>query len=67
MGPRKIRKARLEEIQKYVETSIMMTDTTDDLIYLATLFITTGKNILIKRYGTHKTMDTIVRMFKENT
>jgi hypothetical protein len=43
------------ELFRPIEMQILMTDDTDDLIMLATLMLTSGKDILLQRIGREKT------------
>jgi hypothetical protein len=49
------RRQRMVELFRPIEMQILMTDDTDDLIMLATLMLTSGKDILLQRIGREKT------------
>ena len=56
------RRKRLTELFRPIERQILMTDDEHDLTMLATLMLTTGKDILIQRVGAEKAKRMIFTM-----
>lgn len=56
------RRRRMRELFRPIERQILMTDSEDDLIMLATLMLTTGKDILVQRIGSEKAKRMILTM-----
>jgi len=56
------RRQRMRDLFRPIERQILMTDDEDDLIMLASLMVTTGKDILVQRIGSEKTKRMILTM-----
>lgn len=57
ISDRAYRNKRLNQFHKNIEKQIMFTDNDDDLVMLASLYVTTGKNILVNILGEEPTRD----------
>ena len=56
------RRQRMRDLFRPIERQILMTDDEDDLIMLASLMVTTGKDILVQRIGSEKKKRMILTM-----
>jgi hypothetical protein len=56
------RRQRMRELFRPIESQILMTDDAQDLIMLATLMMTTSKDILVQRLGSEKTKRLVFTM-----
>ena len=56
------RRRRMRDLFRPIERQILLTDDEEDLIMLATLMLTTGKDILIQRVGSEKAKRMILTM-----
>ena len=56
------RRRRMRDLFRPIERQILLTDNEDDLIMLATLMLTTSKDILIQRLGSEKAKRMILTM-----
>ena len=56
------RRRRMRELFRPIERQILLTDDEEDLVMLATLMITTSKDILVQRIGSEKAKRMIFTM-----
>ena len=56
------RRRRMRDLFRPIERQILLTDDEEDLIMLATLMLTTGKDILVQRVGSEKAKRMILTM-----
>jgi hypothetical protein len=52
----------MRDLFRPIERQILLTDDEEDLIMLATLMLTTGKDILVQRVGSEKAKRMILTM-----
>jgi hypothetical protein len=57
ISDRKYKNMRMNQFQKNIEKQIMFTDNKDDLTMLASLYVTTGKNIIVNLFGEEAAKD----------
>jgi hypothetical protein len=56
------RRKRMIELFRPIERQIYMTDSEEDLVMLASVMVTTGKDILVQRLGSEKAKRMILTM-----
>ena len=56
------RRKRMLELFRPIERQIYMTDSEEDLVMLASVMVTTGKDILVQRLGSEKAKRMILTM-----
>ena len=56
------RRKRMIELFRPIERQIYMTDSDEDLVMLASVMVTTGKDILVQRLGSEKAKRMILTM-----
>jgi len=56
------RRKRMIELFRPIERQIYMTDSEEDLVMLASVMVTTGKDILVQRIGSEKAKRMILTM-----
>jgi len=57
ISDRKYKNMRMNQFQRNIEKQIMFTDNKDDLTMLASLYVTTGKNIIVNLFGEEAAKD----------
>ena len=57
VSDRKYKNMRMNQFQRNIEKQIMFTDNKDDLTMLASLYVTTGKNIIVNLFGEEAARD----------
>jgi hypothetical protein len=56
------RRKRMTELFRPIERQILMTDDEEDLVMLASIMVTHGKDILVQRLGSEKAKRMILTM-----
>ena len=57
ISDRSYKNMRMNQFQRNIEKQIMFTDNKDDLTMLASLYVTTGKNIIVNLFGEEAARD----------
>ena len=62
ISDRQYKNMKMNQFQRNIEKQIMFTDNKDDLTMLASLYVTTGKQIIVNLFGEEAARDMFAKL-----